>query len=148
MKIADLKKQINILYIIVLVLIFVTVGGFVYMEYRISDLSDKADTNMQLSITSARRLSNAIKLNKLDTDQCQYIINSNDWEEVLSNNSGGLSIYIPDDWQLSETEIYECVIESDDTPLYEFTILLNVGDVTSFNDFVRLSIKISGASIK
>lgn len=137
MKKKKLNKKTCVLYIIIITLVVMVVGCIIYMNCRINELSDRLEINNKVSIYTSTKLNEVIKLNKLNTNECKYIFNSDHWEELLSSNSGGFKIVIPDNWQLDTVEIYNCKFNQSDEPLYEFTITLNVGGTITFNEFTK-----------
>ena len=134
-----MKKENKNKYNVLLLLVVLVIISIIYTNYRISKINTLYNQSFKTLFNLEKDFNSIIKINKLDTEKCKFLIDSEEWEKKLSDNTGGLTINIPDGWSIIKTEILACKYH--DEPTNEFEMYLNMGGDTTFNDFTNLIFK-------
>ncbi len=135
MKKNNLKKD-KLLYIVIICLIATMIGMFCYFESKFKNQEEHLRANSNISIALFKRLNSVIELNYLDSDLYKYLINPSNWKEILKKECA-LSLDDLDNYPIEKILLKQRTDKTDDD-LSEWTIIFNIGDDVSFNDFTKL----------
>ena len=129
------KKDKN-LYGVITLLIVLMVGMFFYFQSKLKDQEEHLRINSEMSIALFKRMNSVIELNYLDSDLYKYLINPTNWQETLKKECA-LNLDDLENYQIEKILLRQRTEMTEDD-LSEWTIIFNVGDGSSFNDFTKL----------
>ena len=135
MKKNNIKKD-KVLYLIIIILICLMIGMFIYFKNRLDIVQKHTESNMEMSIAIFKRLNKTIELNYLDTDNFKYLVNPNNWNELLKEETA-LSIDDLENFKIDKVIIKQRNDKSIDD-VSEYTIIINMLGSSTFNDFTNL----------
>ena len=138
MKKNNLNKG-NRLYIVIVGLLVLMIGMFVYFQKRLNELQKHAETNSEIAINIYKKLNNTIELNYLSTDNYKYLINPSDWKETLKSET---ALNLDD---LGIFKINKVIMRKNNNmesgDLNEYTITIDIPSGASFKEFTDLMYK-------
>ena len=130
------QKKDKVLYTIIIGLVVLMIGMFCYFQSKINKYQEYVEGSSNAIVTMLKKISNVIELNYLDTDNFKYLVNPNNWEESLKNETA-LDLNNLGDYQIDKVIVRKYTNASEDD-LNEYTIYLNMLNNKAFNDFTSL----------
>ncbi len=130
------QKKDKVLYTIIIGLVVLMIGMFCYFQSKINKYQEYVEGSSNAIVTMLKKISNVIELNYLDTDNFKYLVNPNNWEESLKNETA-LDLNNLGDYQIDKVIVRKYTNASEDD-LNEYTIYLNMLNNKTFNDFTSL----------
>lgn len=75
------------MYVVIIALIVLIIGIFVYFNKKINNLNNHSEMNSQMIINVAQRINKMVELNYLDDGNYKYLINPKNWKELLKKET-------------------------------------------------------------
>ena len=124
------------MYVVIIALIVLIIGIFVYFNKKINNLNNHSEMNSQMIINVAQRINKMVELNYLDDGNYKYLINPKNWKELLKKETA-LDLNDLAKYQIDNVIVRQKKDMQEDD-LSEYTVLINIMDDASFNDFTKL----------